>query len=223
MNKMLRIAFWGMGISALGTLPLGTINVAALQISVAEGWYHASLFSLGAALVEVAYVRLSVVGIEWIRRRARLLKYFNWLAFFIVLALAISSLAAANTPGGQGKNVVLNANVNSFVLGLFLSAINPMQIPFWFGWSTVLFGKGVLQPNKTQYNWYCAGIGLGTLIGLAVFVIGGQVLVQNLNANERIVNYTIAGIFFVTALVFLYKIVVQKKTGLPPTPTEPTA
>ena len=220
MNKMLRIAFWGMGISALGTLPLGTINVAALQISVAEGWYHASMFSLGAAMVEVAYVRLSVVGIEWIRRRARLLQYFNWLAFFIVLALAVSSFAAANAPGGQGKNVVLNANVNSFVLGLFLSAINPMQIPFWFGWSTVLFGKGILQPNRKQYNWYCGGIGLGTLIGLAIFVLGGQVLVKNLNANERIINYAIAGIFLVTALVFLYKIVVQKKTGLPPGPSD---
>lgn len=210
MNPVLRVAIWGLGISALGTLPLGTINVAALQISIAEGLYEACLFSIGAAIIEVAYVRVSLVGISWIRHRAHLLRWLDWAAFLIVAALAITSFIAAAHPEDGGKNVILNANINSFVLGVSMSALNPMQVPFWFGWSTVLFGKGLLKADKQCFNWYSLGIGMGTLTGLAIFVLGGQVLVRYMDDNRRLINYIIAGIFAVTALIFLYKIIFNK-------------
>jgi uncharacterized membrane protein YdjX (TVP38/TMEM64 family) len=85
-----------------------------------------------------------------------------------------------------------------------------MQIPFWFGWSTVLFSKGILQADGQQFNWYSVGIGIGTLIGLAVFVAGGQLLLHNMQRHMSIVQYCIAGIFAITACVFLYKIVYNK-------------
>jgi threonine/homoserine/homoserine lactone efflux protein len=210
MNALLRVACWGLAISALGTLPLGAINIAAMQVSISEGVVHAVFFSLGAALVEVVYVRISLVGINWIRHRATLLRYMDWLAFGIVAALAISSFIAAAAPSGSGKNIILSANVHPFILGLGMSAVNPMQLPFWFGWSTVLFGKGILQATHPFYNWYTIGIGLGTLTGLAIFVIGGQVLVQKMNAHQQGINYFIAGIFAITALIFLYKIIFNK-------------
>ena len=210
MKALLRIAFWGLGISALGTLPLGTINVAAMQISIAEGVWHASLFGIGAAIIEVAYVRVSLVGISWIRHRAGLLRLMDWLAFTIVATLAVTSFMAASNPAQEGKNVILNADVHPFILGVTMSALNPMQIPFWFGWSTVLFSKGILQANAQQFNWYSVGIGIGTLVGLAVFIAGGRVLVTHMQQHMQLVNYCIAGIFAITAGVFLYKILFNK-------------
>lgn len=210
MRASVRIAGWGLGISALGTLPLGTINVAAMQISIAKGVWPASLFGLGAAIIEVAYVRVSLVGINWLQQHHRLLRLMDWLALLIVLVLAISSFMAAANPVYEGKNVLLNANVHPFILGVSMSAINPMQIPFWFGWSTVLFSKGILQPNSTQYTWYSVGIGVGTLVGLGVFVAGGRLLVQYLQQQMAMIQYGIASIFAITALVFLYKIIFNK-------------
>jgi hypothetical protein len=134
----------------------------------------------------------------------------DWLAFLIVAALAVSSFVAAADPSGETRNVILNANINAFLLGMGMSAVNPMQLPFWFGWSTVLFGKGVLQATRPYYNWYSAGIGLGTLTGLAVFVLGGQLLVNSMRQNHQLINYVIAGIFAITALIFLYKILFNK-------------
>jgi threonine/homoserine/homoserine lactone efflux protein len=210
MNSLLKIALWGMGISALGTLPLGVLNVAAMQISVTEGVRSASLFSLGVALIEVVYVRISIVGINWIRKHESLLRWMDWIAFGIVAALAVSSFVVAIQPPGEAKSIFFNNNVNSFVLGMGMSAINPMQIPFWFGWSTVLFSRGILQPGIRSFNWYTIGIGLGTLIGLAAFVAGGQLLVQYLDDHAQAVNYGIASIFAITALIFLYRILFRK-------------
>ena len=84
---------------------------------------------------------------------------------------------------------------------MMMSAINPVQIPFWFGWSTVLFTKKVLLPRNDHYNLYIAGIGIGTFIGNAIFILGGQLLVDKLNKNQHVLHWIIGGIFAVTALL----------------------
>ena len=56
----------GMGISFLGALPLGSLNVSAMQVAVTENIKKAIQFSLGVALVEIIYVRLSLTAINWI-------------------------------------------------------------------------------------------------------------------------------------------------------------
>lgn len=206
----LSLLLWGFGISALGTLPLGTLNVASMQISMAKGWQAGALYALACVLVEVTYVRISLVGINWIRHHERLLKMLDWMAFLVVATLAVSSFMAAGKPVGEAKNILINNNMNVFVLGLLMSAVNPMQIPFWFGWSTVLFSKDILQHSNQHYNWYMLGIGLGSLAGLAVFILSGQLLLKTMNENGQLINYLIAGIFTLTALIFLGKIILNK-------------
>lgn len=61
-------------ISFLGSLPLGTLNVAAMQIGIQENIQNTILFSLGSLLVEMLYVRLSLVGIDRVRKQAKLMK-----------------------------------------------------------------------------------------------------------------------------------------------------
>jgi threonine/homoserine/homoserine lactone efflux protein len=206
---LIKVFFWGMMVSFLGSLPLGTLNVAAMQISVQESVHNAILFSLGSLTVEMIYVRISLVGINWVRKQKKLFRYMEWITVAIVLALAIGSFAAAMKPHAA-KNVVLNNNINRYALGAMLSAINPVQIPFWFGWSTVLFTKNILAPKNSFYNLYIVGIGIGTLLGNFVFIFGGKWIVTMLNGNQNLLNLIIGGIFSVTAIIFLIKILTHK-------------
>ena len=59
---LVKVFFWGMMVSFLGTLPLGTLNVAAMQISVQESILHGIYFSCGSLLTEMIYVRISLGG-----------------------------------------------------------------------------------------------------------------------------------------------------------------
>jgi len=207
--NLVKVFFWGMMVSFLGSLPLGTLNVAAMQISVQESITNALYFSLGSLLTEMIYVRISLVGIDWIRKQKNLLKWMEWITLAIVLALAAGSFIAA-THEHHSKNVMLNNNMNRFVLGFLLSAITPMQIPFWFGWSTVLFTKNILQPKNSFYNLYILGIGIGTFMGNCVFIFGGKYIVQKLNANQSILNWVIGGIFAITAVIQFIRILLHK-------------
>ena len=172
----------GMLVSFLGSLPLGTLNIAAMQISVSEGISSAIMFSAGSLFVEIIYVRLSLVAMDWIRKQEKLFRILEWVTLLIVVALAISSFYAALHPSVE-KNIVLGSALPKFLLGVVMSAVNPVQIPFWFGWSTVLFTKKILLPRNDHYNLYIIGIGLGTLFGNCLFIFGGQLIASKINTN----------------------------------------
>jgi threonine/homoserine/homoserine lactone efflux protein len=198
-----------MFISFLGTLPLGTLNIAAMQISVSDGVRPAIYFSTGALLVEVIYVRLSLVAMDWVQRQQRLFNFLQWFTVIIIAALAVSSFVAAASPHTQ-KNVILSHTIHRFWLGVFMSAINPAQIPFWFGWSSALFSKKILLPRNDHYNTYIGGIGLGTFLGNSVFIFGGQLIVNKLNANQGLISWIIGGVFAVTAIIMAWRILRQR-------------
>jgi threonine/homoserine/homoserine lactone efflux protein len=210
MPKLLRVFCWGLLISFLGSLPLGTLNVAAMQIGIQESILHALYFSFGSLLVEMIYVRISLVGVDWIRKQKKLMKAMEWFTLIIILALAAGSFIAAASDGGEAKNVMLQNNMHRFLLGMFMCAINPVQIPFWFGWSTVLFSKKILLPVQAQYNIYIIGIGIGTLAGNCVFIFGGKWLVQRIANSQQYLNWVIGGIFALTAIIQIVKMLMHK-------------
>ncbi|MGF2413445.1 LysE family translocator [Ferruginibacter sp.] len=210
MKKIIKIFCWGLVISFLGSLPLGTLNIAAMQIGIQESIADAMYFSFGSLLVEMIYVRLSLVGIDWVRKQDKLMKAMEWVTLFIIIALAVGSFIAAAKDGGNTKNVLLQNNMHRFLLGMFMCAINPVQIPFWFGWSTVLFTKKILEPKPDQYNSYIIGIGIGTLMGNCVFIFGGKWLVQRIANSQQYLNWVIGGIFAITAIIQLIKMLLKK-------------
>ena len=209
---------------------MGTLNVTAMQIGIQESITHALMFAAGSLLVEMIYVRISLVAINWVRKQERLMKIMEWLTFLIITALAVGSFIAASKGDESAKNVMLHNNMNRLVLGMLMCAINPVQIPFWFGWSTVLFSKGILHPVKSQYNVYILGIGLGTLLGNCIFIFGGKWAVERIHNSEAYLNWVIGSIFAVSALIQLYKIITHKdavdqiqhinEQDIPPDPVE---
>jgi threonine/homoserine/homoserine lactone efflux protein len=211
MHPLLKIFFTGMLVSFLGSLPLGTLNVAAMQISVSDGIRAAILFSLGSLSAEIIYVRLSLVAMDWIRKQEKIFRILEWVTLVIVVALAVTSFYAALHPK-VGKNVILSSNMPNILLGFTMSAVNPVQIPFWFGWSTVLFTKKMLLPRNDHYNTYIAGIGIGTFIGNLLFIFGGQLIADKISNNQDILNWIIGGIFALTALIQMWKMWRKKDT-----------
>jgi len=210
MPKLLKVFCWGLLISFLGSLPLGTLNVPAMQIGIQETLREAIYFSLGSLLVEMFYVRISLIGVDWIRKQDKIMKAMEWFTLLIIIALAAGSFWAAAAHGSDAKNVFLKNNMHRFLLGMFMSAVNPVQIPFWFGWSTILFNKKILEPVKSQYNIYIVGIGLGTLLGNCLFIFGGKWLVQRISNSQQYINWVIGGIFTLTALIQAIKMIRHK-------------
>jgi threonine/homoserine/homoserine lactone efflux protein len=204
MIQLGKIFFLGMFISFLGSLPLGTMNVMATNISVKDGVTAGMVYACGSMLVEITLVRAALVAMSWVYKQHKIFRIFECLTLLLILALAIGSFVAAYKMSGFGSVIPDNTR-HPFWLGAFLSITNPLHIPFWFGWSTVLLNKNILIPTAKNYNWYVAGIGFGTIAGFSVFIYGGNYLVQEMHANQNLLNWLIGTILLITAAIQLYK------------------
>jgi threonine/homoserine/homoserine lactone efflux protein len=91
-----------------------------------------------------------------------------------------------------------------------MSAVNPLQIPFWFGWSTILANRKLLLPKEKLYIVYIVGIGTGTMIGYGIFIFGGRLVVERMNTRQDIINMVIGVVFLVTAMIQWFRMAVHK-------------
>lgn len=201
MYSLFQIFVTGMLISFLGTLPPGSLNIAAMQVAIEERTRNAVWFALGVALVEVLYVRVSLQATDWVTAHRAVFQVLEWVTATLFVVLAASSFLAARGKAREKKSLLLNNTINRFWLGFSMSAINPVQIPFWFIWSAYLLSTHVLQPSAAGYSSYIAGIGLGTMAGLAVFIFCGRGLIIRMNAGRRAVNVVVGLVFLVSAVI----------------------
>ena len=211
MKEIFRIFYSGMTISFLGSIVIGTIGLSAMQISITEGYRPAIIFSIGSIVGEVIYVRLLLVALNWLRQQERIFRILEWIAVLIVVVLAVGSFKAALGHHGA-KNVILSYTMHRFWLGLFLRGISPAAIPFWLGWSSVLYTKGIMRPERGFYNGYLLGIRLGTFAAHCIFIFGGKIAVQKLDASQEAINFVIGCVFAITAILQIWKIRHKKRT-----------
>ncbi len=208
--KLLKVFSLGLMISLIGSLPLGSLNIMAWRIyDVKKSLPNALFFSLGVAVVEVIYVRISLIAMKWVIKNKKLFRALEWFTIFLFLGLAFMSFFMHSK---QEVNAFYydESLLVQFLWGAFLCAINPVQIPFWFLWSTYLISNKKLEPKASHYNFYCTGIGIGTLIGEGIYVFGGAWLVAKVGANEQEIGYFVGAVFLITALIQLYRVTYKK-------------
>jgi len=206
MKQSVKTLYWGFIISFLGSLPLGTMNVTATKISVEQGTYPALIFATGTLVIEAACVYIVLQAMQWVHKQKRFFKVFEWLTAIIIFILSISCFAAAIKMKSFGNSVFISYHLPPFLLGILLSVLNPLHIPFWFGWSTVLLNKKILIPQQKYFLIYIIGISVGTIAGFDVFIYGGNYIVELLNDRQSILNWIIGAVLFITSVIQLYKI-----------------
>jgi threonine/homoserine/homoserine lactone efflux protein len=207
------IVFWsGCLLSFLGQLPLGTMSITATQIAVQESVSVAWKYALGVTLVEMVYLRIVLAGMNLLMRYEIIFSIMSWLTAVVFLILGILCIKHTKTRPDNKKTLMLGFSIDRFLLGLTMSALNPAQIPFWFIWSGYFMDMHWLSSSFVEFNWFTLGAGLGTLLGLWLYIVGGNWLVVKMKASTRQLNNAIGIIFIVAAIIQFYRLFA--KSGL---------
>lgn len=208
MNELLPVLFIGFGVSFLGQLPLGNLNVAATQIGVQESFKNAWLFSIAVAIVEVIYLRIGLNSSQWMMNNKTIFNAMSWVTVVLFYVLGFFSIRKAlKQKEAEKKGLLIDNKINRFLLGLMLSAINPLQIPFWFFWGTYFIRNGAVKPTSLDFNLFTIGAGLGTLTGQTIYIYGGTLLIKKLKASHKVLNIFMGAVFIISATIQVYKIV----------------
>lgn len=203
--RALQVVGAGLLISWLGALPLGVLNITALDISAMQGFQAALLFAVAAIVIELFYVRLSLLGSKkWILNKQWIAPFLLFGGLLLLYLSLANLLGTSETQSTYEKQGWIGLMGSPMLLGFLLSATNPLQFPFWLTWNKVLFHKKILRHNMNSYLFYMLGIGLGTFLALLLFILMGASLVVNYQVYANYSKAIMAVLYLGFSLYIFY-------------------
>jgi threonine/homoserine/homoserine lactone efflux protein len=193
--------FIGFIVSFLGSLPIGTVNLAVVQTTVNSNFRTGFYFSLGATIIELIYSAIAIKFIAYLlnNQSVEVIIQIISVPVFIVLAILYfrKEEPSANTEIKRRR---------SFYNGLFIGLVNPLQIPFWIAYGSYLLSNNWIKNEEFLINVFICGISLGTLLVLTLIAFLSKKIVASLELKTRLVNRITAIVLILLAFYQILKI-----------------
>ncbi|MBD3583675.1 hypothetical protein [Flavobacterium selenitireducens] len=176
--KGLRNIAVGFGISFIGSVPLGYINVVGFEIFSDGGFPRLWPYLSGVIAEESIVIYLTLLFAKKLARGGKFVKATELFSIVFMVALSVYFFAR---PEKSGSETPVYIQYSPFVAGAVLNAINFMQLPFWTGWNLYLINaKWIFVKTNIKYL-YILGALLGTFAGMLLFILGLHYLAESVD------------------------------------------
>jgi threonine/homoserine/homoserine lactone efflux protein len=201
----------GFVISFLGSLPPGTVNVLLVQIAGSQHFSSACWFALGSVMAELVCVKVCLTLMNKVMKLSIITRLLQWLSLLVLVVLAIVSFIRFSTDEiSFGVTSVFHGK-SPLLWGFVFMIINPVQIPFWMGWTSVLFENKILTLNAKEDHFYMIGIGSGSVLASVLFIAAGHSISFWLFTHQRLVHFLFGCLFITMALLQARKMIRLKQ------------
>ena len=95
---------------------------------------------------------------------------------------------------------------NSFTKGMFLAALNLLQIPFYSGLNTFFHTQGIMNYEILDEVLFILGAGFGTFLVMYSYVLYFNKLENNTNTFSKNSNYILSGLMILLLIITLIRI-----------------
>jgi threonine/homoserine/homoserine lactone efflux protein len=168
-KKGLKLFMSGFAISFLGSMPPGTLNMTTLHLAAFNSISAALWFAFGAIIIEMFYAAFAVTLLHRINIPDKWKKGTLWIfAIGLILYGCFVLYTVLYYPENTGVDKV-SFSGSAFLFGVSLSIVNPIQVPFWLFWGTVLKQRNLLANSKTSIILYTISAGAGALSLLTIY------------------------------------------------------
>lgn len=208
--KALKNIFVGFLVSFIGSIPLGYLNVVGFEIYSKLGMNSLVFFLLGVISVEMFVIYFTLIFAKQLVNNKKLMKIIDFFAIFFLLIIGYSFYASANQTMEQQGLLEKYAMYSPFLIGIFLSGVNFLQVPFWTGWNLYLVNGNYISIVNKHKLYYIAGTLIGTFAGMLSLVLILNTLAQNTTSFSKYVIPIVIPLFFVV-LAFFQMVKVYKK------------
>ena len=188
----------GFLVSFIGSIPLGYLNVFGFEIYNQQGIKSTILYLLGVIIVEFFVIYFTLIFSKRLAGNARLTKYIEG---FSVLFMFI--LAGVFYFGSNLKITISSSfDYSPFVLGIVLSCLNFIQIPFWTGWNLWLLNGKYIEVSISRKYFYVFGTVIGTFCGMLTLILSLHYFASNVDFLSKYLMRIIIPFVFIGFGIF---------------------
>jgi threonine/homoserine/homoserine lactone efflux protein len=164
-------------------ISVGPVCIAVLHKGLSQGFHHAFVIALGVALVDAAYIVLSIVGISAVLQIESVRNLIGLAGALLLIYFGIRCLRApaVTTRIENSRNDSL---LKSFAYGAVLTLTNPLTILFWAGVLGAMMSTHTFN-QEGGVVYFAAGCVAATLLFLTAVALAGHFL-------ERIITERLA-------------------------------
>jgi hypothetical protein len=194
--------FIGFLVSFIGSIPLGYLNVVGYDVFKKFGLHETVFYLLGVISIEFFVIYFTLLFANQLIANQKLLKFIEGFSvvFMFVLAFIFYTSASAETTNPS----VLERYVkySPFVVGLILSSLNFIQVPFWTSWNLYLLNGNYIEISKSRKYFYVFGTVFGTFSGMLVLIFSLNYLTLEFEFFKLFLFQFIIPIVFVVLGIF---------------------
>ena len=161
----------GFLVSFIGSIPLGYLNIVGFEVYKRYGLYQTSLYLLGVIFIEFFVIFFTLICANSIVNNLKFIKIVEGFSVIFMFILAYVFYSSGNETKSIELFDKIYLDTSPFVLGIILSCLNFIQIPFWTSCNLYLLNGNYIEISKSRKHFYIFGTILGTFFGMLVLIL----------------------------------------------------
>ncbi|MGO4821958.1 MULTISPECIES: hypothetical protein [unclassified Flavobacterium] len=203
----LKNIFVGFLVSFIGSIPLGYLNVIGLELYSKKGISSLFYYLLGVISIEVIVIYSTVLFASQLASNKKLIKAIDIFGVFFLLFLAFTFYFNSNPNTAQINYLDQYLVYPPFIIGVLLSALNFLQLPFWTAWNLYLINGQYITVTKFATYYYVFGTLLGTFLGMLGLIYFLNSVTQNTAGfSKYLMPVFIPLLFLIMAILQMIKV-----------------
>ena len=170
MQKLKNISI-GFLISFIGSIPLGYLNVVGYEVFQQFGLNATISYLLGVILIEMFVIYFTLIFAKQLMENKKLIQYIEGFSVLFMFLLAYIFYSSATKQATETSVLEQYVEYSPFVVGVILSSLNFIQIPFWTSWNLYVLNGNYIEVSKTRKYFYVIGTLIGTFFGMLVLIL----------------------------------------------------
>ncbi|SHH83893.1 hypothetical protein [Flavobacterium defluvii] len=187
----------GFLVSFLGSIPLGYLNLAGLEIYTKSGFHNLIMFLFGVIFVETFVIYFTLLFAKQLIENKKLMKFIDLFSVVFMFILAFVFYLNFNKTTNSKNYLQEYLTYSPFVIGIILNCFNFLQLPFWTSWNLYLLnGNYIVIERKLKY-YYIAGTLIGIFLGMFSLIALLQTIFHKTNQFSKLILPVCIPLFFI--------------------------
>jgi threonine/homoserine/homoserine lactone efflux protein len=196
----------GFFIAFLAVIPPGLINMTAAKISLQEGKNEAISFALGASVIIFFQTFIAVLFARFINNHQEIVSTLQEIGIFIFSSLSIYFFWIAKKPKKIKTDSRVKGKSNRFFLGMLLSTLNLLPIPFYVFASMTLAASGYFSFDKIPVAEFVIGVMIGSFTVFYIYIVAFKKIENKTEFLIPNINTIIGSVTTFMAVLTLFKL-----------------
>lgn len=193
----------GYSMAFLSLVLPGMLNMTVVKITIQKNRREGFLFALGASTVVIFQAFIALAFAKFFANNPDIVERLKLAGVFVLFTLSIVFFFQARKKfKGEGSK----RKGKSFVLGLLMSSMNMLVIPFYLVLSALLESKGLLILAQPYISLFVFGVFLGSLSLFLVYRQFASIIQKRAQFIARNINYILSILFFILGILTVIKI-----------------